>query len=32
MKKQNESSIIKNHKITNKNIFDGVPPKGYVAS
>ena len=32
MKKQYESSIIKNHKITNKKIFDGVPLKGYVAS
>ena len=32
MKKQYKSSIIKNHKITNKNVFDGVPLKGYVAS
>ena len=27
---QYQSSIIKNHKITNKNFFDGVPLKGYV--
>ena len=27
MKKQYESSVIKNHKITNKNVFDGVPLK-----
>ena len=32
MKKQYKSSIIKNHKITNKKNFDGVPLKGYVAS
>ena len=32
MKKQHKSSIIKNHKIKNKNVFDGVPLKGYVAS
>ena len=32
MKKQYKSSIIKNHKITNKNFFAGVPLKGYVAS
>ena len=32
MKKQNNSSIIKNHKITNKNFSDGIPLKGYVAS
>ena len=31
MKKQYKSSIIKNNKITNKNNFDGVPLKGYVA-
>ena len=31
MKKQYKSSIIKNHKITNKNLFDGIPLKGYVA-
>ena len=31
-KKQYESSIIKNHKITKKKKFDGVPLKGYVAS
>ena len=30
-KKEYNSSIIKNHKITNKNLFDGVPLKGYVA-
>ena len=32
MKKQCKSSIIKNHKITKKkkNVFDGVPLKGYV--
>ena len=32
MKKQCKSSIIKNHKITPKKNFDGVPLKGYVAS
>ena len=32
MKKQYNSSIIKNHKITNKNVFDGIPLKGYLAS
>ena len=32
MKKQYESSIIKNHKITNRICFDGVPLKGYTAS
>ena len=32
MKKQYKSSRIKNHKITKKNNFDGVPLKGYVAS
>ena len=32
MKKEYKSSIIKNHKITNKNGFDSVPVKGYVAS
>ena len=32
MKKQNKSSIIKNHKITNKKNFDGVPLTGYIAS
>ena len=31
-KKKYKSSIIKNHKITNKKFFDGVPLKGYVAS
>ena len=31
MKKQNNSSIIKNHKITIKKFFDGIPLKGYVA-
>ena len=32
LKKQYKSSIIKNHKITQKKIFDGVPLKSYVAS
>ena len=32
MKNQHESSTIKNHKITNKKSFDGVPLKGYIAS
>ena len=32
MKKQYRSSRIKNNKITEKNSFDGVPLKGYVAS
>ena len=32
MKKEYKSSIIKNHKITNKIFFDGVSLKGYVAS
>ena len=32
MKKHYKSSIIKNHKITQKSFFDGVPLKGYVAS
>ena len=32
MKKQYNSSIIKNHKITRKNVFEGVLFKGYVAS
>ena len=32
MKKQFKSSIIKNHKITKRKFFDGVPLKGYVAS
>ena len=32
MKKQYKSSIIKNHKITRKTSFDGVPLEGYVAS
>ena len=27
MKKQYKQSIIKNHKITEKNFFDGVPLK-----
>ena len=31
-KKQYNSSITKNHKITKNKIFDGVPLKGYVAS
>ena len=32
MKKQYKSSIIQNHKVTHKKIFDGIPLKGYVAS
>ena len=32
MKKQYQSSRIKNHKITKKKKIDGVPLKGYVAS
>ena len=32
VKKQCKLSIFKNHKITLKKIFDGVPLKGYVAS
>ena len=32
MKKQYKSSWIKNHEITKKKNFDGVPLKGYVAS
>ena len=32
MKKQYKSSIIKNHKITNKKSFDGISLKGFVAS
>ena len=32
IRKQFKSSIIKNHKITNKKIFDGVSFKDYVAS
>ena len=32
MKKQYKTSIIKNHKITKRIFFDGVPLKGYVAS
>ena len=32
MKKQYKSSIIKNHKITQKHCLDGVPLKCYVAS
>ena len=32
MKKQNKSSISKNHKITKRNFFDGVSLNGYVAS
>ena len=30
--KQYKSSRIKNHKITEKNVFDDVPLKGYIAS
>ena len=32
MKIQYKSCIIKNHKITKRKIFDGIPLKGYVAS
>ena len=32
MTKQYKSSITKNHKITKKEFFDGVPLKGYVVS
>ena len=32
MKKEYKSSIIKNHKITNKKFYDGVSLKGYIAS
>ena len=32
MRNQYKSSRIKNNKITNKKICDGVPLKGYVAS
>ena len=32
MKKQYKLYIIKNKKITNKNVFDGVPLKGYIAA
>ena len=32
MKKQYKSSRIKNHKITKKKFFYGIPLKGYVAS
>ena len=31
-KKKYNSSIIKNHKITNKKVFNGIPLKGYIAS
>ena len=31
-KKQNKSSITKNHEITKNDIFDNVPVKGYKAS
>ena len=31
MKKQYKSSIIKKHKMTKKNVVDGIPLKGYVA-
>ena len=31
-KKKYKPSIIKNHKITIKNFFYGIPLKGYVAS
>ena len=32
MGKQYKSSIIKNHKPIEKDFFDGIPFKGYVAS
>ena len=32
MKKLYQSSITKNHEIRKKNIFEGVPLNGYVAS
>ena len=32
MKKPYKLSIINNHKIKGKLIFDGIPLKGYVAS
>ena len=32
MKKQYKSSIIKNHSVTEKIFFDGIPLEGYVAS
>ena len=32
MKKQYQPLKIKNHKITKKDFFDGIPLKGYVAS
>ena len=32
MKKLYKSSRIKNHKITKKKFFDGVPLKGYIRS
>ena len=32
MKKQYKSLIMKKNKITIKNVFDGVPLKGYLAS
>ena len=32
LKKQYKSSTMKNHKITEKSFFGGVPLKGYVAS
>ena len=31
MQKQYKSSIIKNHKTIEKDFFDGIPLKGYVA-
>ena len=30
--KQYKLAIIKNHKLTNNFLFDGIPFKGYVAS
>ena len=32
MNKQYKLSLIKNHKITKKNFFDGIPLKGNIAS
>ena len=32
MTKRYKSSTTKNHKITKKNFFDGVPLQGYVAA
>ena len=32
MKKQYKSSIFKNHRITKKNFFGGIPIDGYITS